>query len=108
MLPSTEVNVELYVKPGCRRCEEVADLLDALRPEVPIRVRVTNIMEDEALWARYRYRVPLVCINGEECFALQVSAEELRSRFLAPRHARSAELANTMKLFLRHDGNGEP
>ena len=56
----------LYSKPGCHLCEDVRAFLDELAPERGFTVDEINIETDSALFARYRYEIPVVLMDGRE------------------------------------------
>jgi glutaredoxin len=58
--------VTLYSKPGCHLCEDVRALLDELAPERGFEVHEIDIQSDPALFARYRYEIPVVLRDGVE------------------------------------------
>ena len=58
--------VELYGKPGCHLCDEVRAELEEMRSVVEFTLREIDVTGDPALWARYRYDVPVVVVEGEE------------------------------------------
>jgi hypothetical protein len=58
--------VDLYGKPGCHLCEKVREELLEMREFVEFTLREIDIRCDPALYARYRYDVPVVVVNGEE------------------------------------------
>ena len=58
------MQVTLYTKPGCHLCDELkADLL-ALQTEMNFVVVERNIEEDRQDFARFRYLIPVVDIEG--------------------------------------------
>lgn len=73
-MPST---IDVYEKPGCALCAEVVDALDELAVDFDLVVARHNILEDEALFAKYRYRVPVVLMGGIERLALRFDTTEI-------------------------------
>ena len=71
------MRVTLYSKPGCHLCEEVRSTLDELRPELAFVLEEVDITRDEALYARYRYEIPVVVKDGREIARGRVSDREL-------------------------------
>jgi glutaredoxin len=62
--------VEVYTKPGCPLCDEMLDLFD----ETP---KTHNILERQEWFDAYRYRVPVVVIDGRETLELRFTREQL-------------------------------
>jgi glutaredoxin len=70
----------LYGKPGCCLCDEARQVLELVRLESPFRLEQVDVSRDPALERRYRERIPVVAVDGEEAFELGVDAESLRRR----------------------------
>ncbi len=58
--------VVLYKTPACHLCEEVEVLLERLQARYPHQLRAVDITSDPALFARYRYAVPVLAVGGRE------------------------------------------
>jgi glutaredoxin len=56
--------VVLFSKPDCHLCEQAEDILNALSRELPFRWRRVNIESDPALFARYRFEIPVIAVDG--------------------------------------------
>jgi glutaredoxin len=67
----------LYGKPGCHLCEEARAIVDEVREHRPFELEEVDITRDPALEARYRERIPVVVIDGEEALELVIEASEL-------------------------------
>ena len=67
----------LYGKPGCHLCEEARAVVDEVRERRPFELEEVDITRDPALEARYRERIPVVVIDGEEALELVIEASEL-------------------------------
>ncbi len=74
--------VVLYTRPGCHLCDEARAILERVRAEAPFVLRERDISADDELHARYLERIPVVTINGEEAFELEVDQAELRERLV--------------------------
>jgi hypothetical protein len=70
----------LYTKPGCHLCEELADLLEELRPTWRFSVGEIDITRDADLFARYRYEIPVLVCGTEEIARGRVDARDLVER----------------------------
>jgi glutaredoxin len=73
-------DVVLYGKPGCCLCDEARELLERVRAEIPFELSEYDITRDPALERSYFERIPVVMVNGEEAFDLQVEERALRER----------------------------
>ena len=57
----------LYTKPGCHLCDDAHELLLALGDETGAKLRIeqVNILEEPALYARYRYAIPVLAVDPD-------------------------------------------
>jgi glutaredoxin len=69
--------VALYGRPGCHLCDEARDALMRVRARHPFQLVEHDIEADDALFARYLERIPVVTLDGEELFELFVDEEAL-------------------------------
>ena len=60
--------VTLYGKPGCHLCEDARSVIDQVRERREFELREVDISVDPGLNRRYGERIPVVEIDGEECF----------------------------------------
>ena len=72
--------VVLYGRPGCHLCDDARAVLLRVRAEHPFVLQERDIEHDDALFAAYLERIPVVTIDGEEAFELFVDATELTDR----------------------------
>jgi glutaredoxin len=72
--------VTLYGKPGCHLCAEARAVVTSLQGERPFELREVDITSDPRLNNRFRERIPVVEVDGEEAFEYVVEPEELRRR----------------------------
>ncbi|MCA9958930.1 MAG: glutaredoxin family protein [Anaerolineales bacterium] len=57
------LRVTLYTKVGCHLCEDVKAELAALRALYPHELVEVDITQDDALYGRYRYTIPVLHIG---------------------------------------------
>jgi hypothetical protein len=72
--------VVLYGRPGCHLCDDAREVLLRVRTVHPFVLHERDIEQDDALFAAYLERIPVVTIDGEEAFELFVDAAELTDR----------------------------
>jgi glutaredoxin len=65
---------------GCHLCENARRVLERVREESPFDLEEVDIAGDPELERRYRERVPVVLVNGEEAFTYFVHADALKRR----------------------------
>jgi hypothetical protein len=58
-------------------------VIERVRAEVPFDLVETDISGDEELEHRYRERIPVVLVDGEEAFTYFVHPDALRKRLEA-------------------------
>ena len=68
----------LYGKPGCHLCQEARAVVDHVWTLHPFELQEVDITRDPALEARYRERIPVIAIDGEEVLELVIEATELQ------------------------------
>jgi glutaredoxin len=72
--------VTLYGRPGCHLCDDARAALERVRATDPFRLEEVDIEADDALFALYLERIPVVALDGEELFELFVDEQALRRR----------------------------
>ena len=78
---SKEIELTLIGKPGCHLCDDAQAVIDAVLGEfeTPIPVEKKNILDDEALFARYSEEIPVLLINGKVHNYWRIDPDRLRS-----------------------------
>jgi len=71
-------HVTFYTKPGCHLCEYAEELLEDARPDYDLRVTAIDITTDLALFARYRYEIPVIVVEGGADVSGRIDATGLR------------------------------
>ena len=75
--------VTLYRAEGCHLCESAQRVLAEVRAELPFELEEIDITGDPELERRYRERIPVVAVDGEEAFTYFVHPDGLRRRLAA-------------------------
>ena len=73
-------SVTLYGAAGCHLCESARRVIERVRAEVPFELEDVDISGDPELERRYRERIPVVLVGGDEAFTYFVHPEALRRR----------------------------
>ena len=76
---SEKVQVVLYTKPGCGLCEKMKDAMRRAAIDHLYTLQEVDIEKDAELYARYRYDIPVLCINGVEAFRHRLDHEEFKN-----------------------------
>jgi glutaredoxin len=69
--------VTLYAKAGCCLCDDARALLEDLAADTDFELREVDIRSDPALFERYRYRIPVVTVDGKEAAEGRIGSQEL-------------------------------
>jgi len=72
--------VRLVGARDCHLCEQAKRVIESVRAEVPFVLEEVDITGDEELERRFRERIPVVSIDGEEAFTYFVHRDALRRR----------------------------
>jgi Glutaredoxin-like domain (DUF836) len=78
--PSARHVVTLVRAEGCHLCESARRVIEGVRADVPFELEEVDIAGDDELETRYRERIPVVLVDGEEAFTYFVTPEGLRRR----------------------------
>jgi len=71
--------IVVYGKPDCSLCEKAIAILERLQREFGFRIEHVDITRDPGLFIRYRERVPVVVLDGQEVAWGIVTIPALRS-----------------------------
>jgi glutaredoxin len=71
-------HIVLYTKAGCHLCDEARAHLEDLAADHDVVLEEIDIRGDFALFERYRYRIPVIAVDGVERLEGQIAAEEVR------------------------------
>jgi glutaredoxin len=69
----------MYSRRTCGLCDTARERILAVRAEVPFEYDEVFVDDDPALEKEYGLRVPVILVDGEERFEVEVSPEELRA-----------------------------
>lgn len=72
--------ITLYAKAGCHLCDEAREHLEQLvtrRGADAVTLDEVDIRRDEALFERYRYRIPVITVDGRERLEGRIAPEDI-------------------------------
>jgi len=75
----TSVQVVLYTRPGCHLCEEMKEVMRASGCDELYALQEVDIENDAEVFARYRFEIPVLFINGVEAFRHRVRPDEFKA-----------------------------
>ena len=82
------LKVTLYSKPDCPLCDEAREALARVQARVPFEREEIDITSDGSLESRYRERIPVIAVDGEELFDFHVDESALEQHLAAGAPAR--------------------
>ena len=71
------VTVTLYTKPGCHLCELVAATILAAAKLRSFHYATRNILDDTAVFERYKHAIPVVTVDGHEIARYRLALSDL-------------------------------
>ncbi len=74
-----KARVVLYTKANCGLCEKMKKQMRLAHCDDLYALQEVDIEDDPELFARYRYEIPVLFINGAEAFRHRLQAEEFRA-----------------------------
>lgn len=69
--------ITLYSKSDCPLCDKAEALLRKLQREFHYEIEVVDITQDQALFERYCFDIPVIVFDGVEWFRGRIGEEEL-------------------------------
>ncbi len=72
--------VEVYSKPGCSLCRQTLAVVESVRVRIPFQLLERDVRQDAERSQRWRYDIPVVCINGEVAFRGRLTPEAFEAR----------------------------
>lgn len=71
--------IVLYAKAGCHLCDEARAHLEDLADDYQITFDEVDIRRDPAIFERYRYRIPVITVNGAERLEGRIESDDVRA-----------------------------
>ena len=73
--------VTFYTKAGCHLCDDARAMLDEIAEQHEYELTETDIRSTSELFEQYRYRIPVIIINGTKTIEGRIDFDELASAF---------------------------
>lgn len=73
------MRVELYTKPECSLCDEGKAVVVRVCERLSVEWSEASIYASEEVFSRYRYQVPVLCVDGREVATLRFDAAHVES-----------------------------
>ncbi|HEX6543324.1 MAG TPA: glutaredoxin family protein [Ktedonobacterales bacterium] len=74
-----EPAILLYSKPGCHLCDDARAHLEDLAADHHLMFDEIDIRRDPEIFERYRYRIPVITVNGVERLEGRIEANDIRA-----------------------------
>jgi len=74
------ITIEIMTKADCCLCDEAKAVVEQVIADFPVKLQMTDIESDPDLFERYKEKIPVVLINGEESFVYKVHPVTLRKK----------------------------
>ena len=75
----TKARVVLYTKTNCGLCDKMRAQMALANCDDLYTLEEVDIEKEAELFARYRYEIPVLCIDGVEAFRYRIKADEFRA-----------------------------
>lgn len=73
--------VTFYTKAGCHLCDDARDMLDDIAEQHEYELTETDIRSTPELFEQYRYRIPVIIIDGTKTIEGKIDFDELLNAF---------------------------
>ncbi len=74
-----KVRVVLYTKHACGLCDDMKAVMNDAGCDELYTLEEVDIEQDARLFERYRFEIPVLCINGVEAFRHRLAADEFKA-----------------------------
>ncbi len=75
--------IVLYTKAGCHLCDEAREHLEDLAADYEFDLAEIDIRSDDTLFERYRYRIPVIVMDGVERLEGRIEREDVHALLTA-------------------------
>ena len=77
------MKVTLYTRAGCHLCDEVKQVIEAVRLRIRFDYEEFDIDSEPQFRLLYNEEVPVILIDGRKAFKFRVTAAELQKKLAA-------------------------
>jgi len=74
------ITIEIMTKNDCCLCDDAKAVIEQVIADYSAELKMTDIESDPELFERYKEKIPVVLINGEESFVYKVHPITLRKK----------------------------
>jgi glutaredoxin len=76
------VRVHIYSKENCHLCDEALQIIQRVHTQYPFEIIITKLTERHPKFNEYSEKVPVVFVEGEQCFLYRVNEKMLLQKIL--------------------------
>ena len=76
----TSIVIEILTKSDCCLCDDIKEIVNRIIPDYPVKLVITDIESDPALYKKFKERIPVLKINGIESFVYKANEITLRHK----------------------------
>jgi glutaredoxin len=69
--------VTIYSKPDCHLCDEMKQIVLAVRRRRDFELEIRSILDDPADFEKYQTQIPVLLVNGSEIARYRIRADQL-------------------------------
>ena len=85
----SKVHVIIYSRPGCHLCEEAKAAIMNAGYDDQFVLEEINIESDDELLRKYKYDIPVIMIDGIECFIHRLTPQDFRRKIFSYKKAQT-------------------
>ena len=74
------ITIEIFTKADCSLCDEAKAVVEGVIPDYPVELRIVDIESNPELFEKYKEKIPVVLIDGEEAFVYKAHPVTLRKK----------------------------
>ncbi len=72
--------IEILTKNDCSLCDDMKEVVNRVVTDYPLKLVMTDIESDPALYEKFKERIPVLKINGIESFVYKTNEITLRHK----------------------------
>jgi len=76
-------HVIIYSRPGCHLCDEAKTAIQNAGCSDQFTLEEVNIESDDELLRKYKYDIPVIAIDGVECFIHRLTPQDFRQKMVS-------------------------
>jgi glutaredoxin len=78
---TAQTRVTFYTKAGCHLCDDAREMLEDIAAITDYELIEIDIRSDLRIFEQYRYRIPVIIVNGEDIVEGRIAFSDLARAF---------------------------